>query len=273
MSTWDDWIGRQTVVNSQLDPAQSGRLQSTLDRESTLVEGNYLPPAWHWIYFFDSFRSSDLGHDGHTRLGLTLPQFPLPRRMWAGGHIKWLEPVVLGVPASRTTTIASIEEKTGRTGELIFVTLEHVVTQNSTACIVEEQNIVYREASKSSNSVTPDPAETESDFSQEWKFTSAELFRYSALTFNSHKIHYDRDYAREVEGYSNLVIHGPLLATLMLDLASQNQRQLREFSYRARSPICLPEGLVTHGRVHESKTELWVASESGALAMQGTLNS
>lgn len=271
MSAWGDWINRQTTVTSNLDPAHSQRMQAVLDRDSTLKTGNELPPAWHWIYFFDTYKTSELGRDGHTRLGIALPKFPLPRRMWAGGQIHWLAPVILGESATRTTTIKSIAEKIGRSGELIFVTLEHVVRQKNQNCIVEEQNIVYRQDAKESTVTVAERAETNSEFSQYWNFESTELFRYSALTFNGHKIHYDRDYARDVEGYPNLVVHGPLLATLLLDLAKQNGHPVNNFSYRARSPICLPEGFSTHGRVRGDETQLWVASDSGKLAMLGTL--
>ena len=271
MSQWDEWIGRSTTCVSSMDPQQSVRMQATLDRPATLSEGSQLPPAWHWLYFFDAYRTSELGRDGHTRLGISLPEFPLPRRMWAGGKIAWHKPVMLGQQAVRETTISKIEEKQGRTGSLIFVTIQHVVSQKNEVCISEEQNIVYREAATSSITVAPEQAPHESEFQQPWKFTSTELFRYSALTFNAHKIHYDSDYAREIEGYSNVVVHGPLLATLMLDLALVNERPLNSFSYRARSPICLPAGLVTHAQSDGSSTNLWVASDSGALAMQGSL--
>lgn len=272
MSQWNDWIGRTTTVESAMDPQRSVHMQATLDRPATYGEGTELPPAWHWLYFFDAFRASQLGPDGHTRLGITLPEFPLPRRMWAGGNIEWVKPVFLGVPASRETTITSIEEKQGRTGSLIFVTLKHVVFQSGQMCISEEQNIVYREAAVSSAAVTPERAKTDSDFHHQWTLGSTELFRYSALTFNGHKIHYDSDYARDGEGYSNVVVHGPLLATLMLDLALQNGRTMNRFSYRAISPICLPEGVSVHGKAEASGTQLWVASSTGALSMQGTLS-
>lgn len=271
MTQWDEWVGRSTTLVSYMDPQQSARMQATLDRPASLTEGSPLPPAWHWLYFFDAYRASELGKDGHTRLGITLPEFPLPRRMWAGGKIDWRKPVILGQQASRKTTISKIEEKQGRTGSLIFVTIQHVVSQDNEVCISEEQNIVYREAANASVAVEPEQASKESEFQQPWKFTSTELFRYSALTFNGHKIHYDSDYARDVEGYSNVVVHGPLLATLMLDLACENNRPLHSFSYRARSPICLPSGLVTHGQTDGQSTHLWVASDSGSLAMQGLL--
>ena len=271
MRQWDEWIGRTTLVDSDMNPQQSRLMQATLDRPASFVEGDQLAPAWHWLYFFDAYRASDLGQDGHTRLGITLPEFPLPRRMWAGGNIEWIHPVLLGTKASRETTITSIEEKQGRTGSLIFVTLRHQVHQHGELCINEEQNIVYREAVSSSTVVSPEVAPSESDFHQDWKFGSTELFRYSALTFNGHKIHYDSDYARSIEGYSNVVVHGPLLATLMLDVARQNNRPFNNFNYRARSPICLPEGLTAHGLSVGLTTELWVSSESGGLAMQGTL--
>lgn len=272
MSQWNEWIGRSTTIHSALDPAQSCRMQAMLDRKSNLSEGSELPPAWHWIYFFDAYKASELGNDGHTRLGISLPEFPLPRRMWAGGNIQWRNKVLLGTPATRTTEIKSINAKEGRTGTLIFVTLEHRIEQLGNLCITEEQNIVYREAATSSAQVEPNRAENDSDFSQKWKFGSTELFRYSALTFNGHKIHYDSDYARDVEGYSNVVIHGPLLATLLLDLAVQNSRPVKSYSYRAQSPICLPEGLTAHGKKIGSASHLWIASESGTLAMKAELS-
>ena len=201
-----------------------------------------------------------------------MPPFSLPRRMWAGGSIQWLKPLRLGSAAQRTTTIGSIAQKQGRTGPLIFTTIEHVVTQDGDICIQENQNIVYRAAANDSVSTSPELASTESDFAQDWKFGSTELFRYSALTFNGHKIHYDPDYTRDVEGYPGLVVHGPLLATLMLDLVALHGRPLTRFEYRAKSPVTLPHGLTTHGRIDGSSTQVWVAHENGALAMAGTVS-
>ena len=268
---WSSWVGRSTELIAFLDPAQAVRMQATLDRSPSLVAGDEVPPAWHWLFFHDHFPTSDLGPDGHTRLGILMPQFPLPRRMWAGGVIEWHQPLLLGQEAKRRTTIQSITSKDGRTGPLIFTTLVHEVWQNNQLCITEEQHIVYRAAAKVSTATTPETAESQSEFQASWQFGTTELFRYSALTFNGHKIHYDADYTRDVEGYPGLVVHGPLLATLMLDLATSNSRSLRRFTYRAMSPVTLPHGLTVHGTQDGANTQLWVAHQNGALAMSGQL--
>ena len=271
MGNWESWLEKQTSIESFIDPAQVQKLEATLDRAPSLSAGDYLPPAWHWLYFHEKATASDLGKDGHTRLGVTMPDFPLPRRMWAGGNIKWLNPVVIGIDAKRNSKILSIEEKTGRTGELIFVTVEHQIHQSGRLCIQEEHNIVYRSEAKISSATPPEMASIDSDFSANWNFDETTLFRYSALTFNSHRIHYDVDYTREVEGYAGLIVHGPLLATLILDLAKQNGCSFNEFQYRAKSPVMLPNGFTVHGNREPDQTKLWVANENGALAMQGSL--
>ena len=188
MADWSEWIGRESLTEAYLDPAQSQRMQATLDRDPNLTAGDELPPAWHWLYFHEVVPARDLGSDGHTRLGVTMPPFPLPRRMWAGGVLEWLHPVVLGQPAQRTSRIASIQEKQGRSGALIFTTVEHQVHQADRTCIREEQHIVYREAATQSVASTPPPAPQDSDFSHRWQFDETALFRYSALTFNGHQI-------------------------------------------------------------------------------------
>lgn len=274
MGNWDSWIGKSAVIENYLDPIQARKMQATLDRSPSLDAGQELPPAWHWLYFHETAIASDLGRDGHTKLGVSFPEFPLPRRMWAGGSIQWHNSVKLGQNAKRETSILSIEEKQGRSGNLIFVTVEHQITQSEKLCIREEHNIVYRSEVRDSTAVEPELAESDSNFSQPWKFNETSLFRYSALTFNSHRIHYDQPYTSEVEGYPGLVVHGPLLATLMLDLAKTNNRPINQFSYRAKSTVTLPNGLFTHGRVSDSQNEtlLWVANENGALAMTGKLS-
>ena len=271
MSNWANWIDRTSTSEQLLDPTQAQKMQATLGKEVTLQSGDLLPPAWHWLYFSEQTKSQNLGLDGHTQLGLTLPAFPLPRRMWAGGKITWLRELVIGQSAQRTSKILNIEEKSGRSGDLIFLTMLHEVSQNQSLCIREEQNIVYRGAVNSSQPATPKLAPTEYEFKQSWALNEVTLFRYSALTFNSHRIHYDADYTREVEGYPGLIVHGPLLATLLLDLAVANNRPINEFTYRAMSPITLPNKFSAQGLVANNATQLWIASESGALAMQAEL--
>lgn len=271
MSNWAEWIGRTSTREQLLDPTQVQKMQVTLGNDVTLDSGDTLPPAWHWLYFSEQTKSQNLGADGHTQLGLTLPAFSLPRRMWAGGKINWLNHLIIGEVAQRTSKILHIEEKSGRSGDLIFLTMQHEVSQNQTLCIREEQNIVYRGAVNSTQPVTTKPAPTDFDFEKSWTLDEVTLFRYSALTFNSHRIHYDADYTRDVEGYPGLIVHGPLLATLLLDLAVSNNRPVNEFTYRAMSPITLPMRFSTQGNSNKNETHLWVASESGALAMQAEL--
>lgn len=247
-------------------------MQVTLDRPATLQTGDVLPPAWHWLYFSELTQTQDLGNDGHTRLGLTLPAFPLPRRMWAGGKIEWFDKLLIGFQATRTSQILNIEEKSGRSGDLIFLTMQHEISQNQQVIIIEEHDIVYRQAAIKASVSEPELAPNDSEFSCNWSPNQAMLFRYSALTFNSHRIHYDVDYAREVEGYDGLIVHGPLLATLMLDLAAQNTRAINEFSYRAKRPITLPNNFSTHGKATSTGTSLWVTDSNGKLAMQGQLS-
>ncbi|MEY4492749.1 MAG: hypothetical protein RL355_98 [Actinomycetota bacterium] len=271
MGNWDSWLEKQTSIESFIDSAQVQKLEATLDRAPSLASGDKLPPAWHWLYFHEQAKASDLGHDGHTKLGVSMPNFPLPRRMWAGGNIKWHNQVEIGKEAKRNSKILSIEEKSGRTGDLIFVTVEHQIHQSGRLCIQEEHNIVYRSAAKQSSTAQPEIASTDSDFQASWKLDETTLFRYSALTFNSHRIHYDVNYTREVEGYAGLIVHGPLLATLLLDLAKQNNCSFNEFEYRAKSPVTLPNGFTVHGKRELGQTNLWIANENGALAMQGIL--
>lgn len=282
MGNWDDWIGQSKTIENFLDPVPAQKMQAMLNRTPTLKNGDALPPAWHWLYFHDAVPASDLGQDGHPKLGHFMPPFDLPphnltRRMWAGGKIQWHAPLFLGSLASKQSTIIEIKEKLGRTGELIFVTIEHLVHQNQQLCIREEQNLVYRAAANANSTAEPELAPKESDFSQSWQFTEADLFRYSALTFNSHRIHYDIDYTKLVEGYAGLVVHGPLLATVLLDLAKLNnlefnENKVHEFEYRAMSPVLLPSSLTALGKVAGNQTNLWIANQTGGLAMQGTLS-
>lgn len=266
MSDWDDWVGRTTSRVEPLDPAQARQMQATLDREPSLTSGDPLPPAWHWLYFHEAVRASDLGQDGHPRLGLTMPPVPLPRRMWAGGTLDFDAPLVLGESAEQISTITAVEPKQGRTGPLFFVTLENHVQQGGQTCVRERQTIVYRERPARAAAVEPPPGEV--DFSREWHFDATALFRYSALTFNGHRIHYDADYCRQVEGYPDLVVHGPLLATLLLDLVVSAERPLRRFEYRAHSPVVLPRPFTVNGRREGEATDLWVSSHDGRLTMR-----
>ncbi len=270
MDDWAAWVGRSTRRSEILDPAQANRMNVTLDREPTFADGDELPPAWHWLYFHEIVRGSDLGEEGHPKLGITMPPVPLPRRMWAGGRLTFEAPIRLGTQIEKVSTISAVTPKEGSSGPLFFVTVGHVLSCGDMVAVREEQTIVYREMSTTDRRAEPRPAPVQADLQTRWQLDSTALFRYSALTFNGHRIHYDSDYCREVEGYPNLVVHGPLLATLLLDLAIREGRPLRDFRYRAKSPVFLPQTFSVNARVDAATTHLWVATQDGGLAMEAT---
>ncbi|MCU1387274.1 MAG: MaoC like protein [Ilumatobacteraceae bacterium] len=267
MNAWEGWIGTSHTTSATLDPAPANRMAVTIDREPRFAVGDELPPAWHWLYFHDVVRASRLGADGHPALGETMPPVPLPRRMWAGGDLMFTAPMRLGATAARTSTFRDITEKQGRTGPLYFVTVEHDIHVDGTLALAETQTIVYREMPTGPARVSGPPAPEDAQFVETWQFDSTALFRYSALTFNGHRIHYDADYARSVEGYPNVVIHGPLLATLLIDLAVRRLGPLRSFRYRAESPLFLPDAFTINAGPEGDTTTLWAASADGRLAM------
>jgi 3-methylfumaryl-CoA hydratase len=268
MSDWHSWIGRASTSQVQLDADQANRMAITLDREPGFRVGDELPPAWHWLYFHDLVRASQLGPDGHPALGVIMPPVPLLRRMWAGGSFLFHAPLRLGDQVERTTVIRSITPKTGRSGPLYFVGLEHTLRTGDTLNLVEEQTIVYRELAPEAAPSPALPAPTDADYSQQYTLDSTALFRYSALTFNGHRIHYDADYSRAVEGYPDLVIHGPLIATLLLDLYVRQGQPLKRFQYQAKSPLFLPHPFSVSGRAEGQSTKLWASNHANGLAMQ-----
>lgn len=268
------WIGKARQAEDLIDTGQANRLQSTLDREPALKDGDALPPLWHWIYFLESSRMQDLGRDGHPKLGGFIPPVDLPRRMWAGGRFEFNAPVLLGERMKKTSTIKDVSLKQGRTGALCFVTVRHELHDlEGSFCLSEEHDIVYREDPKPG---TESPAPPSPPDGAEWSKTiepsPVMLFRYSALTFNGHRIHYDRNYSQDVEGYGGLVFHGPLTATLLADLAVETQpgTKLAEFSFRGHAPLFDDAPFTVHGKPHDvdaNTLELWAETPGGGLAM------
>ena len=194
-----------------------------------------LPPTWHWIYFNRPVAEADQGADLHERTGLFLPDVPFPRRMWAAGHVTLSHPLRIGVPAEQRMTVADVALKSGRSGEMCFVTLDIEVLQDGETCISEARTIVYRDrgapekALRGPGDPLPDGYSTYSD---------GKLFYYSAVTHNGHRIHWDRQYSREVEGYPDLVVHAPLMATELCDALCAGTRRSRfRYSYRAQAPV------------------------------------
>jgi 3-methylfumaryl-CoA hydratase len=228
------------------------------------------------LYFLPRTRQSELGADGHALRGGFLPPVPLPRRMWAGGRLEWHpeNPLKVGDAIQRVSRIVSVSHKSGRTGDLVFVLVRHEIHNAQGLALTEEHEIVYRAAALSTDPVpTPSMAETGAAWQREITADAVMLFRYSALTFNGHRIHYDRKYVTEVEGYPGLVVHGPLIATLLVDLVRrQNPNSLiRRFSFKAVRPTFDLHPLRINGQlsVDGRSVRLWAQDGEGFLTMQG----
>ncbi len=265
------WIGRRRITEERIEPKPARFMQQTMDREPTLGEGDPLPPAWHWLYFIDGARLSETGRDGHAVRGGFLPPVSLPRRMWAGSRLNFHQPLRLGDTISRESVIRGIREKSGRSGPLCFVTVSHIYRRGDKVLLDEEHDIVYREDPKPGLESPPPPqADTRSGVRREIDPSPLLLFRYSALTFNGHRIHYDIDYCRDVEGYPGLVVHGPLTATLLLDLLVDEvgQEKIRHFRFRAMGPLFAGRPFTMHLVREEDVCRLWVADPDGALAVR-----
>jgi 3-methylfumaryl-CoA hydratase len=253
-------------------PGLAAALGATLDYENPPRQGDRLPLLWHWIFFRPVTPQSQIAADGHPVKGGFLPDLGLPRRMWAGGRLRFHSPLTVGDAITRESHIVNVSEKEGRSGKLAFVTVKHQIRTVDSLAIEEEQDIVYREAAVAENA-NPSPIKASLDELWHEEVTPSEvlLFRYSALTFNSHRIHYDKSYAIETEGYSNLVVHGPLLATLLMDSLRRNQDQamVLDFTFKALRPSFLGNSLYLCGRPSaDGKTvELWSKDHEGCLTM------
>jgi 3-methylfumaryl-CoA hydratase len=270
------WVGRTETRTDVIGTERAVALQASLDdAASTLADGDALPPLWHWLYFWDIAPRSGLGRDGHPALGGFLPPVGPARRMWAGSRVSFPGVLRLGEPATRMSTIQSVAEKTGRSGKLVFVTVRHEITGGEGLAVVDEHDIVYREDTGKGAAARPgEPAPEDAEWSQVVEPDPTLLFRYSALTFNGHRIHYDRDYARDVEGYGGLVVHGPLLATLMVGLAGRSwpERRISGFEFRGHRPVIDIEKFTVCGQSAGDSADaidVWVANGDGHLAMKG----
>ena len=271
----DDWIGRSETARDTITAAPVRGLNATLDHPALAVEaGTTLFPLWHWLYFLPQHRQSEIGTDGHARRGGFLPPVPLPRRMWAGSQFEFRSPLRVGDAVERTSTIADVATKEGRSGKLVFVKVRHEVRRNGGAdpAIVEFHDIVYRDARKPGD-VEPPPMPAEAgEWQREIVPDDVLLFRYSALTFNGHRIHYDRKYVTEVEGYPGLIVHGPLIATLLMDLVRRNapDAQVATFRFKAVRPTFDLHPFKVHGRREGDTVKLWAQDHEGWLTMDAS---
>jgi 3-methylfumaryl-CoA hydratase len=267
------WTGRQEIREDVVTPVPVAALAATLDRDDPApAPGTPLPPLWHWLYFLPLHRQSELGPDGHAKRGGFLPPVPLPRRMWAGGRFEFRRPVRVGDAIRRTSTVADVSLKEGRTGPLVFVLVRHEIATGEGVALVEEHDIVYRDLPEAAETApAPRPARTDAAWRRDIRPDDVLLFRYSALTFNGHRIHYDRRYVTEVEGYPGLIVHGPLLATLLADLVRRHTAApMTAFRFRAVRPLFDVADFAVCGAPSPDgrRVELWAQGADGALAME-----
>lgn len=236
-----EWIGREETSEDLIALAPVRAAAATLDDDpQAFSEGSPLPPLWHWFFFLNPAPQARLGEDGHPERGGFMPPIALPRRMFAGARLSFHEPLVIGRPARRTARIASVSEKSGKSGTLAFVGVDYRIEQDGRLCIEEHQDIVYREPG--APVPAPRPADLPPVPDGAWTRMVAPdprlLFRFSALTFNAHRIHYDRPYATGVEGYPGLVVHGPLTAVLLMELVRRNNAaRVGAYTFRGQAPL------------------------------------
>ncbi len=268
---WAEWVGREQVQYNVLTPALLARFCATFDSKKT---GDTAPQGIHWCLCTPDTAITDLDTDGHPKRGGFLPPILLPRRMWASSKVTFHAPICVGAAIERHSIIAGIEEKSGGSGSLVFVQIDHDTTSDDVLAVSERQTIVYREASTAAAPVLGSGAPILSDYAWQRQLTPSTplLFRFSALTFNSHRIHYDLPYATSEEGYRGLVVHGPLTATLLLDLATRELggNRLASFAFRGVSPAIADEPLHLVGNIAGPSVKLVALGSDGREVMTAT---
>ncbi len=281
-ATLKQWIGRREQKQDTIAAKPANFLKATLNQHGRDYKtGDPLPPGWHWMYFLQAPAPGQLGRDGHIRLGGFLPPVALPKRMWAGTRLKFHNPVIIGDKLVKISVIKHVQRKSGRSGELCFVTINHRYFSGCELTLEENQDIVYRSKSPASPPGPLQPAPVAASISATIMPSTTLLFRYSALTFNGHRIHYDLDFCKDVEGYPGLVVHAPLTATLMLALAGKyfvgqlSRHCVKEFQFRAVRPLYHNQPFTLYLQDHaghkNGNCEIWAAAPDGSLAMSATL--
>lgn len=267
------WVGRQEEAADVLESTRTNGLRVAIGETVPLANGEPLPLLHHWLHFWNVQPPEGLGSDGHPARGGFLPPIPLPRRMWAGGRLKFLKPLIVGERVTRVSTILDVKAKSGKSGNLVFVTVQHELSGGQGLAVVEEQDIVYREAAKAGSISAP--ADNTKPSSTPWRRDvmpdTVLLFRYSALTMNGHRIHYDRPYAMSEEAYPALVVHGPLQATLLADLAAKNlNAPITGFDFRGQQPAFDGTMLNICGETTETGAIVWT-EQCGTKNMVATI--
>lgn len=275
------WIGRTTEAQDIATASAVQRLAALLDYEHPPWSVGVVPPLGHWLYFLPAARQSVLATDGHTRHGDFLPPTQLPRRMWAGGRIELLRPIPIGAAIHKRSTLIDVTTKRGASGELMFVTLRHEIRLESAPALIEEQDLVFCERLRSGRvpregtATGGNSAALDSSVSSRRSLAlgAVDLFRFSALTYNAHRIHYDRDYTCREEGYPGLVVHGPYLALLLVDqfLRAAPGAPISKLSYRARSPLFEGERFELCVHAGGPRAQLSALGPDGEAAMQAQI--
>ncbi len=277
MGEWDAWVGRTERKTDRVDPGLAARWLATLDRDAG--NGDNVPQGLHWCLCMPDTPTAQLGPDGHPvrndSLDSFLPPVPLPRRMWASSKIEFRKPLRVGEAVERISTVTAVSDKTGSSGRLVFVDIAHETHGKRGLAVREVQTVVYRNVAETGAPLVPpvlgEQAFDVAPWSAHRAITPIEplLLRYSALTFTAHRIHYDRPYATAVEGYRGLVVHGPLTATLLLDLAQAElgDNALARFAFRGVSPAICGEALHVVMRGTDDALELGAFAADGRQVM------
>jgi 3-methylfumaryl-CoA hydratase len=270
-NSFKDWLGRQQTEEDEVAVGAVRRLAAMLDQEPAAYHrGSEMPESWYALLFGPTAQQSQIGADGHPRTGDFLPPMAGTRRMFAGRRVKFHKPLKVGDTVQRVSTIAQAEPKTGRSGAFTLVTVVHEISAGQGVAITEEQDLVYRQAVSDPAAAAPakaaaKQAEAAAQWSEGWTPDTVQLFRYSALTFNSHRIHYDLPYAREVEGYPALVINGGLTALMLVERARPHlPGRIAGYDARAMKPLFIGQTVTLNGRVGGNTAELWASDPSGA---------
>lgn len=245
----------------QIDPARATAFMSTIGRPRDFAPGDVLPPYAHHLYFWDARPAENLGPDGHPAIGDFIPDLGFPRRMWAGGRLVFHNPLIAGEPALKTAEVVGAETKTGSNGPMALITIKNEIAQHGQTCVTEYQELVY--LPQDFTRPPPNKSDRVADETRAVDFDPTLLFRYSALTFNGHRIHYDRDYATQVEGYAGLVVHGPLLAQLLMLWVSEDAT-LSQFEFRAMAPLMDHEP----AQLCRAGGDYWITGPDGRMIMQ-----
>lgn len=274
MHNFDAWIGKKETHSDISSERPVAMMQALLNQQQQAL--TELPHLYHWFYFLPTVNSAELAEDGHPLKGGFLPPIPFPKRMWAGGRLEFFAPIAINQKIRRQSEIIKIEFKQGNSGAMYFVTVRHQVFTEETLALIEEQDIVYREDSPPAPTqrvASPIIKPAHYSYRKQFPINSATLFRYSAITFNSHRIHYDRPYATEVEGYSGLVVHGPLMATLLLHFFQQAQpnKQIQSFHFRALRPVFDFDDVYICGDVQLNQANLWIERSNHQAAVQASV--